>query len=221
MAVKESYYDGPEEYFEKLGGIADKLYTAAGATWGALKKPGVYIPGALGFGALGAGGLALGATGVSKALEGERAGDTLGYRINRGLNNLYDRVRADEAAGEAFAKQLGTGAATALLGLTTDMAAKGYQTLKDRMGLSPTRQKIFSMLKREDATLAQANNKTLLEAYHTMAKIAPTLASDKNAVRSFLTEAVTAGEGGLNFQTIKGIAEAESAVRKATEIVSK
>jgi len=221
MAIKESYYDSPDEYFEKLGGWFDPVMRGASKLWGHVGKPGVLIPGALGLGALSAGGMALGATGVSKALEGDRAGNTLGYRIDRGLNTLFDRVRADEAAGEAFSKQIGAGAATALLGLTVDMASKGYQTIKDRMGMSPTRQKIFGMLKREDPTLAQADNKTLLEAYHTMAKIAPTLASDKNAVRSFLTEAATAGGGGLDYQTIKGIAEAESAVRKATEIVSK
>jgi len=179
------------------------------------------VPTAIGAGALGLGGLALKATGVAGGLEGQQAGQTMGYRINRSLNSLYDRVKADEAFGESFAESLGGDSAKSLMGLAKDMATKGYQTLKDKFDLSPTRKSIFGALKKEDPTLAMADNKTLLEAYHTMAKVAPTLSTDKNAVRSFLTEAATSGMGGLNFQTIKGIADAESAVNNAINPGSK
>lgn len=214
------FVDSPEEYFEKNAGLVDKFFKPA---WGAVKGLGGVlsankkwlIPAALGTAALGAGGMALSATGVSGGLEGRQAGDTMGYRINRSLNSLYDRIQADEAFGMNFAKTLGGDSAKSLMGLATDMASKGYQTLKDKFDLSPTRKAIFGALKKEDPTLATADNKTLLEAYHTMSKVAPTLSTDKNAVRSFLTEAATSGMGGLNFQTIKGIADAELAVARA------
>jgi len=208
------HVDSPEEYFEKNAGLGQSIMSGL-STLGAfgVKNKRWLIPAGIG---LGVAGTALGATGISKAMEGARAGDTMGYRIDRSLNSLFDRVKADEEFGSSFASSLGGDSAKSLMGLAKDMAGKGYQTLKDRFGMSPTRQAIFGALKREDPTLAMADNKTLLEAFHTMSKIAPTLSTDKNAVRSFLTEAATAGSGGLNFQTIKGIADAEVSVNKAT-----
>ena len=153
----------------------------------------------------------LGGGGVT---EGKRQADTMSYRINRGLNTLTDRIRADEIVGESFAKTLGSGTADKLIGLTTDMFGKTYDTLKDNIVVSPARHAIFEALKKEDPILNEADNKTLLEAYHTMSKVAPTLATDKNAVRSFLTQAVVSG-GGLDYNTIKGIADAESSVARA------
>jgi hypothetical protein len=206
--VKHEYFDGPEAYFEKNAGILSDSLKGA---WGIAKKPGFYVPAALGLGALGA----AGTVGLTGAMEGARPADTLSYRVDRGLHSLYDRIKADEAAGGAFASALGSETAKGLIGLTKDMASKGLDSMKDRLGASPVRRSIFNALKNEDMTLAQADNKTLLEAYHTMAKVAPALSQDKNAVRSFLTTAATAGMGGLDFQTIKGIAEAEAAVNYA------
>lgn len=153
----------------------------------------------------------LGGGGVS---EGARQGDTLSYRINKNLNSLVDRVRADEVFADSAAKAMGKGTADKVMGLVTDWAGKAYDTAKDTMVTSPVRHALFESLKKEDPILADTDNKTLLEAYHTMAKVAPTLATDKNAVRSFLTQAAVSG-GGLDYNTIKGIADAELAVRKA------
>lgn len=205
--MKNEYFDSPEVFLEKNAGWND----VAGLAWQGLKSPKFLVPAALGAGAL----AAAGTVGITGAMEGSRPAETLSYRVDRGLHSLYDRVKADEAAGSSFASTLGSETAKGLLGLTQDMASKGLATMKDRMGASPARRGIFNALKREDQTLAQADNKTLLEAYHTMANVAPTLSQDKNAVRSFLTTAVTAGMGGLDFQTIKGIAEAEAAVNQA------
>jgi hypothetical protein len=214
MAVK-GLIDSPEEYFEKTAGFWDKMVPgmAKGLKEFGIQNKKWLIPTTVGLGV--AGGV-LGATGISGALgEGNRAGDTMGYRIDRSLNSLFDRVKADEAFGTSFASNLGGDSAKSIMGLAKDMASKGYQTLKDKFDLSPTRKSIFGALKKEDSTLAMADNKTLLEAYHTMANVAPILSTDKNAVRSFLTEAATSGNGGLNFQTIKGIADAELAVARA------
>jgi len=160
------------------------------------------------------GGLGLGATGVLGALGGEQPSDTLSYRINKGMHGLLDRVRADEAIGESFAKRLGSNAADAFTGLTQDMVSKGFDTMKDTLALSPVRQKIFDVLKNEDEIIGMADNQTLMEAYHTMREVAPNLATDKNAVKSVLRMAATSG-GGLDYNTIKGIADAEAAVMKA------
>ena len=216
MPPVDAYFDSPEEFFEKTaaGGLGMKLLEGAGKLWGAVKRPGFYIPAALGAGALGAAGLAAGYTGLSRAAEGTRPGDTLSYRIDRSLHSLYDRIRADEQFGQAFAGNLGTESAKSLIGLTKDIVSKGVESFKERTQMSPARRAIFTALKKEDPNLAMADNKTLLEAYHTMSQVAPALSTDKNAVRSFLREAATSG-GGLDFHSIKGIAEAESAVNKA------
>lgn len=169
-------------------------------TWGKILIPAAVIGGT--------------ATGIIGGLAGSRQSETMSYRINRALNTLTDRIRADEVIAESFARNLGSSTANELVGLTKDIITKGYETLKDTLSTSPVRQAIFNSLKQEDPILSQADNKTLLEAYHTMAKVAPTLSTDKNAVKSFLTQAVVSG-GGLDYQTIKGIADAEAAVARA------
>jgi len=165
------HVDSPEEYFEKNAGLGQSIMSGL-STLGAfgVKNKRWLIPAGIG---LGVAGTALGATGISKAMEGARAGDTMGYRIDRSLNSLFDRVKADEEFGSSFASSLGGDSAKSLMGLAKDMAGKGYQTLKDRFGMSLTRQAIFGALKREDPTLAMADNKTLLEAFHTIAKLLP------------------------------------------------
>lgn len=200
------YFTSPEEYMEKVAAgpgwstTLGKLVSYAG-------NPKVVLP-------VAAGGAALGTVGLLGAMSNEQAADTLSYRINRGLFGLVDRIRADEEVGTGFAKAVGKGLGESMVGLTTDIVAKGYETLKDRLGLSPTRQRIFKALKREDLDIANADNKTLMEAYHTMANIAPNLSTDKNAVKSVLRLAATSG-GGLDYMTIKGIADAETAINKA------
>ena len=203
-----------DTYLEKNAAVLPALFGAVGKALGDVaSKP---LGRALAIGLpLGIGGSllfhGLGGKGVS---EGKLQGDTLSYRVNKELNTLTDRIRADEITADSFFKNMGKSTADKLIGLTTDMAAKSYETLKDRMVTSPVRHAIFEALKEEDPILAGADNKTLLEAYHTMARVAPTLATDKNAVRSFLTQAAVSG-GGLDFTTIKGIADAEASVGKA------
>lgn len=203
------YFTSPEEYMEKTAGPAGALpwTTMLGKTLKYVTKPSVGIPLAIGAGALGT-------VGIAGVMSNDQAAETLGYRVNKGLHGLLDRIRADEAAGGAFAKSLGSGMGDAMVGLTTDMITKGYETAKDQLMLSPTRHKIFNALKKEDLDIAGADNKTLMEAYHTMANIAPTLSTDKNAVKSVLRLAATSG-GGLDYMTIKGIADAENSINKA------
>lgn len=204
------FFTTPGEYMEKtatlgVGGKGLSLQFAKDLFSG-LAKPKTIIPLALG-------GAALGTVGLLSAAGGEAPGKTLSYRVNKGLHGLLDRIQADEAAGGAFAKTLGSGMGESMVGLTRDIVSKGYETIKDQLMLSPTRHKIFDALKKEDMDIGNADNKTLMEAYHTMTNIAPILSTDKNAVKSVLRLAATSG-GGLDFMTIKGIADAENSIRK-------
>ena len=76
------------------------------------------------------------------------------------------------------------------------------------------RSSIFTTLKQEDDVLSQADDQKLLEAYHTMTRFAPTLSTDKNAVKTFLREMTLYGNGP-NFLTIKQLADAERAVNES------
>lgn len=204
MAEKLSSID---EYLEKVaqGGLAKYII-------GPLQAAGKFIKSPVGIATtIGAGGL--GALGAWHAMGGGRPGDTLSYRINRELHGLVDRIRADEVFGEAFAKELGSSTSKELIGLTKDIVTKGYETAKDALATSPARSAIFESLQKEDDILAMADKGMLQEAYHTMARFAPTLSTDKNAVKSFLRTAVASAEGGADFNTIKLLAEAENAVQ--------
>jgi hypothetical protein len=231
-------FSSAEQYLEKTAGLMDvirKLFGGAGAEAAgnigkfeasvAGAKPGVTVgmggklldwmgnhPGTTlaGVGGLGA----IGALGGFKTMEGANPGETYSYRINKNLNDLLDRIRYDEVASESFAKEMGSQSAEALMGLATDMTAKGVEALKSVTMDSPARAMIFNALKREDPIIGQADTKTLNDAFHTMANIAPTLSTDKNAVKSVLRLAATSG-GGLDYQTIKGLADAEMSLRRA------
>jgi len=213
-------FSTPEQYLEKIG---INLLGAKGVVKAGLNK------GSISFGQemldamaahpwITAGSLtglgALGATGMLEAAGGGRPGETFSYKINRSLNSLLDRIRYDEVAGESFAKQLGSQSAESLMGLATDMASKTVDTIKSVTMDSPARNAIFSALRKEDPIIAQADMKTLNDAFHTMANVAPSLSTDKNAVKSVLRLAATSG-GGLDYQTIKGLADAETSLKKA------
>lgn len=223
-----SHFTSPEEFLEKRAGLG------SGLTFGLKAKPleakvqselpkfvewwrGLSRVGKAGVGLGVAGILGAGAMGLWGAAEGHRPSDTISYRINRGMFGLLDRIRADEQVGEAFAKELGSNSAKSLMGLTKDILSKGYDSMKDTLALSPVRKKIFNVLKKEDDIIGVADNKTLMEAYHTMANIAPNLSTDKNAVKSVLRMAATSG-GGLDYNTIKGLADAEASILKTKSL---
>lgn len=167
----------------------------------------------LGGGALATAGTALGLRGV---LGGQATSETMAYRTNRALNTLYDRIRADETAASSFAGSLGSEMAQELIKTTKDTIGKGVSSLRERLIDNPKRQALFNTLRREDPDLHAANPQQLIEAYNTMARVAPNLSTDKSAVRSFLRNAAFSG-GGLDFNTIKGIADAEAAVSRTRE----
>jgi len=198
-----------DDYLEKH---AAGKFPSAGLFEGLLGviKKSPYISTAAGVGLGG-----LGTMGILQAMSGDAPGNTMSYRVNRAMHSLTDRIRADEQFGEAFAKQLGSTSATELVDMTKGVMGKGYDTMKDSLSLTPARTAIFETLKAEDPDLAETDDATLMEAYRTMSRFAPTLSTDKNAVKSFLRTVATSPEGGTDFNTIKLLAEAENAINYA------
>ena len=115
-------------------------------------------------------------------------------------------TQAASGLGAGFGKEMGSMGAK----LLADMASKAMSAMGS-MGDSSARDAIIKQLKREDPILAEADDKTLMEAYHTMTRFAPVLSTDKNAVRSFLRQAVMNG-AGPDYASIKLLADSERAV---------
>lgn len=110
------------------------------------------------------------------------------------------------AAISAFGKEMGTTGAN----LLRDIANKAMETV-GHAGDESARHAILGDLKQNDPVLSAADDKTLMEAYHTMTRFAPTLSTDKNAVRSFLRQAVMSGSGP-DYMSIRLLADAERSV---------
>jgi len=113
---------------------------------------------------------------------------------------------AANLGGQALAGALGTIGAS----LLKDMYAKAKSGFGS-IGNDSARKAILEQLKHEDPVLSQADDNTLMGAFHTMSRFAPTLSTDKNAVRSFLRQAVMSG-AGPDYMSIKLLAESERAV---------
>jgi len=110
------------------------------------------------------------------------------------------------AAISAFGKEMGTTGAN----LLRDIANKAMESA-GHAGDEAARAAILGDLKRTDSVLSTADDKMLMETYHTMARFAPVLSTDKNAVRSFLRQAVMSGSGP-DYMSIKLIADSERSV---------
>lgn len=147
-------------------------------------------------------------------------GGAPGKGIAGGLSNLVQkklfgqdigqRQDALGVAGGAALKSFGSEIGKSSVGLLRDIAMKAMDAV-GHAGDDAARQAILGDLKRTDSVLAQADDALLMESYHTMQRFAPTLSTDKNAVRSFLRQAVMSGSGP-DFMTIKHLADSERAV---------
>lgn len=155
------------------------------------------------------GGTVLGLDLLAKPLF-ERIGFKAREQAYPGVTGLPARVRMDELGAEAMAKAIGTELGKSSVGLLSDIVSKMVHAPAELMA-GKERQSIFDILRKEDDVIARADKQQLAEAYHTMARFAPTLATDKNAVKTFLRESVLYGTGP-NPMGIKQLAEAERAV---------
>jgi hypothetical protein len=152
-----------------------------------------------GLGALGAAPLGGIASGISHMIERKLPGREFGEHKDP------FHMGASKAI-ESFGSELGKSG----VGLLRDMANKAMESVS-HMGDASAREAIISNLKRTDSVLMNADDKTLMEAYHTMTRFAPVLSTDKNAVRSFLRQAVMSGSGP-DYMSIKLLADSERAV---------
>lgn len=180
-------------------GFAGKAIAGLGGMLGKL------APGTLSTGKLLAGGAGLAGLGI---LAGPTL-DAMGEKVKDTLvpTNMQDQM-LDEGAS-SFAKAVGSQAGQSTVGLLGDVMSKAISGISG-IPRALARENMFEQLQQEDDVLAQADPQTLQEAYHTMVRFAPTLATDKNAVRSFLRESVLYGTGP-NVITIKQLADAERA----------
>jgi hypothetical protein len=138
------------------------------------------------------------------------ASGTFGYMLNKrifdGLGGLLNRVNADETAAKRVIDELSKSVAVETLS-----GLKGLMASAKEHSRSPVRKAILKRLSSEDDIIAQASPDAMLRAYSTMSRVAPTLSTDINAVKSFLRSSAM-HDGGIDSMTIKGLAEAETAV---------
>lgn len=180
-------------------------------------------PQSLGSKMLTPGGLLVGGSLIGLGTLAEPLAQRLGYKgreaFYSGITGLPERVRMDELAAESFAKEVGKEVGKSTIGLAGDILSKTFKYPMD-MIQNVERQDLLSQLRSEDEVLAKADPEQVDEAFHTMTRFAPTLATDKNAVKTFLRESVLYGTGP-NFTTIKQLADAEGAVNRPPAVVVK
>ena len=118
---------------------------------------------------------------------------------------------------DSFAQGVGGGVGHGLVDALFGGIGGSVDALKDFFVTSGTRQRLLESLMRSDPVISDAvqhnpkGKDIVLEAYATMRKFAPHLATDTNAVRSFLREAVMGG-AGVNYATIKNLVDTEKTI---------
>jgi hypothetical protein len=90
-------------------------------------------------------------------------------------------------------------------------------TIKEKFYTGPARKELFRDIVRNDpvvSTFEQEQPGSAAQAYATMQRFAPELSTDKHIVTAFLRNAAMSG-GPLDYNMIKGVADAETAIHKA------
>jgi hypothetical protein len=145
--------------------------------------------------------------------------DVMGYHLYQsmypGLSGMMSYTRAPETMLTGALQGVGG----ELGGALTEGVGKFISSIADKnkeMTVnSPRRKLIFDQLLHEDDLVRKMDKRVALEAYHSMIEVAPTLSLDKNAVKSFLRMVSLAPEGGVDWNTLKGLADAEASINKA------
>jgi hypothetical protein len=137
--------------------------------------------------------------------------NTYGYQLDKklhgGVSGTMDRIKADEMVASSLVNRATDRMADITEGLLGDIAKKAKKNMVD----DPKRAQIFDHLVKTDDIIGSADKRSLLEAYDSMAKFAPTLSTNLSATKSFLREAAQ-HDGGIDYMTIKGLGQAERAV---------
>jgi hypothetical protein len=130
----------------------------------------------------------------------DTAGDLMKSKMVEGVGG---------GVGKAVGEQ-GIGGIRRLLGA-------GAQAIKEKFFADPKRDQILQDVLTNDPDIAAYHREKpegVQQAYDTMRRFAPTLSTDPNVVTAFLRGAAMLG-GPLDYNVIKGLADAESSVQKA------
>ena len=122
---------------------------------------------------------------------------------------------------ESFNEGIGSGAGKGIvsegIAALRRLFGSTAQTIFSEMVADPKRKKIVEELTAKDHVVSpfERNNPGQVQkTYETMRRFAPTLSTDPNLVTSFL-RSTAIEDHPLDYQTIKGLAEAETAVQRA------
>jgi hypothetical protein len=112
--------------------------------------------------------------------------------------------------------QLGKGGMEALMQALSIAGNRVY----DKMSRDPKRRQLFERIVSSDPVISQfaksspEHREKLQVAFDSMARFAPTLSTDPNAVTSLLRQ-VSVSAGPVDYNLLRGLAEAETAIQKA------
>lgn len=140
----------------------------------------------------------------------------MGQALRNRIFSPFDRANMVEEGASSFAKSVGSALGTSVVGLLGDLLSKTVHA-PSQMMQNRAQQSVFETLRKKDEVLSQADPQQLLESYHTMARFAPTLATDMNAVKTFLRESVLYGSGP-NVISIKQLVDAEHAINPPPKV---
>ena len=158
---------------------------------------------------------ALGGAGIGAIMA--QPENTMGYQISKNWlgNNLWDRVQGDEKLFSKFLEGMGTETGKGVAQMGRGMLEGGASGAADLAMQMPKQQRVLQDLIANDDILQRANPEDLMKSYETLRNFAPMLATDPNAVKSFLREAATTG-GGVDYAMIANLARAEQTVNPQT-----
>jgi len=132
----------------------------------------------------------------------------------------YEKV-AEADFGDTFVsgagKGMGGGVVSEGIGALRRLIGGAAQSISNRFIDEPKRDKIIQQVMKQDPVVSTAERETpgqALNAYQTMKRVAPALSTDPNVVQSYLRNAVLSG-GPIDFQTVKGLADAETSLQRA------
>ena len=136
-------------------------------------------------------------------------------RANVGIPGLLSSFSLNTPKGTDFwgsaLKGVGESAIKAVAASATDAL---IGAVKRRVANPAQAEMIFEDLRRTDEIISQMEEDKFFDAKRTILRTAPLLSEDKNAVRSVLRVAAQS-EGGMDYQTIAGLARAEADLKKS------
>jgi hypothetical protein len=127
----------------------------------------------------------------------------------------FDKGDMDFAQG--ISKGIGQSIGNTGIGAIRRLIGTAAQSINEKLIGDPRRERIVDNIINTDPDVANAEAQQpgiSYKLFGTMRKFAPTLSRDPNIVTSFLREAAITG-GSLNYNTVKGLAEAEAMAQRA------